>query len=407
MLERVALPPTPREWSRAQRIGFRFVFLYFALYNLPFPLPYVPGARGLVEAWFGIWDVVVPWVGRHLLGIEAPIRRVMTGSGDRLFDYVQVVCMLGIALLGTALWSWRARATSARRLHDLLRVHVRYAVGASMLAYGLFKVWMTQMGVPDAPRLMEPYGESSPMGLLWTFMGASPAYTMLAGAAEVLGGALLFWRRTTLAGAILLLGVMAQVVTLNFCYDVPVKLYSSHLWLMALFLAAPDLPRVVAVLRGLPVPAAPPIARRSGELRVIKGITVLWLVLLTAGVARAAYYRWGEGAPKNPMAGIYEAEAHPTWRRVAIGERRLALVDGEQRTTQLALTAFDGDRRTLIVRRGGQVALLTLRAEADRQVLSGDFFGEPIRIVLRPADASATLLLRRGFRWINEEPFNR
>ena len=38
------------------------------------------------------------------------------------------------------------------------------------------------------------------MGLLWTFMGHSPAYSAFTGAAEALAGALLLFRRTTLLG---------------------------------------------------------------------------------------------------------------------------------------------------------------------------------------------------------------
>jgi hypothetical protein len=31
-------------WSAPTRFGFRFAFVYLILYNLPFPLYYIPGA---------------------------------------------------------------------------------------------------------------------------------------------------------------------------------------------------------------------------------------------------------------------------------------------------------------------------------------------------------------------------
>ena len=40
---------------------------------------------------------------------------------------------------------------------------------------------------------------------------------------------------------------MVNVVMINFCYDVPVKLFSSHLLAMALFLILPDLRRLIDV----------------------------------------------------------------------------------------------------------------------------------------------------------------
>ena len=79
-------------------------------------------------------------------------------------------------------------------------------------------------------------------------MGHSAGYTIFTGVIEVLGGALLLFRRTTTLGALIVTGAMVQVAALNYAYDVPVKQYSAVLVLMALFIAAPDLRRVADVL---------------------------------------------------------------------------------------------------------------------------------------------------------------
>ena len=50
--------------------------------------------------------------------------------------------------------------------------------------------------------------------------------------------------RTALFGALICLADTVQVSMLNMTYDVPVKMLSFHLVLMALFLLAPDLPRL-------------------------------------------------------------------------------------------------------------------------------------------------------------------
>jgi hypothetical protein len=109
------------------------------------------------------------------------------------------------------------------------------------------------------------------MKLLWTFMGASIPYVIFTGAAEMLGGLLLAARRTTLLGALVCIGVLSNVVMLNFSYDVPVKLYSSHLLLMAVFLAAPDLRRLASLFvwnrRVPPAEQRPLFASCQGNLR--------------------------------------------------------------------------------------------------------------------------------------------
>ena len=169
---------------------------------------------------------------------------IMLGSGDTTWDYVQLFCLLVLSVAATGVWSLLDRKRlNYDRLHLVLRTIVRFWLAYNMIVYGTAKIIPVQMPSPTLERLLEPFGDASPMGLLWTFMGASAGYTMFTRAAELLGGLLLIARRTTLLGALVCCGVMANVVMLNFCYDVPVKLASSHLLVMAIFLIVPDLRR--------------------------------------------------------------------------------------------------------------------------------------------------------------------
>src|SRR5204863_6312660 len=131
----------------------------------------------------------------------------------------------------------------------------------------------------------QTFGEASPMGLLWTFMGSSTSYTVFSGLAEVIGGLLLMARRTTLLGALVCIGVMVNVVMLNFSYDVPVKLYSSHLLAMAFFLLLPDLRRLtnVLVLNRPAEPAAPRPLLTEGALRRAAPFLVAVLAIAYTG----------------------------------------------------------------------------------------------------------------------------
>ena len=135
-----------------------------------------------------------------------------------------------------------------------------------MITYGSVKVIKSQFPNPTLDRLLQPFGDASPMGLLWTFMGASESYNIFTGAGEMLGGLLLTTRRTTLLGALVCFGVMSHVAMLNFSYDVPVKLFSMHLLAMALFLMAPDLGRLARMfVLNRPVEPAVfrPLSRRT------------------------------------------------------------------------------------------------------------------------------------------------
>ena len=90
-----------------------------------------------------------------------------------------------------------------------------------MMVYGMSKAVPLQMPFPFLTTLLERYGDFSPMGVLWSSIGASPAYEIFTGCAELLGGVLLIFPRTTTLGALVCLADAIQVFLLNMTYDVP------------------------------------------------------------------------------------------------------------------------------------------------------------------------------------------
>src|SRR5690606_10086923 len=204
---------TPTVWSPAQRIWFRFAFCYFLLLLVPFPLGWIPYTEPAYELYAKLWHAIIPWVGDHVLGFDEPITTFTNGSGDTTYDWVFLLVTVVLAAVAAPIWSFIDRRRLAYpRLHDRLRIYVRFALGIVLMSYGLAKVVKTQFPFPGPERLVQPYGESSPMGLLWTFMGYSTAYNVFTGGAEVLAGALMFFRRTTTLGALLSIAVMSNIV---------------------------------------------------------------------------------------------------------------------------------------------------------------------------------------------------
>ena len=84
-----------------------------------------------------------------------------------------------------------------------------------------------------------PFGNQSPSGLLWRFMAGSPGYTSTTGLVELAGCMLLLSPRTTLVGALICVGALANVIALNIWYQVGVILVALQMMMMALFLVAP------------------------------------------------------------------------------------------------------------------------------------------------------------------------
>jgi uncharacterized membrane protein YphA (DoxX/SURF4 family) len=411
-------------WSLPLRIAFRFAFVYWLATWLPFPLGQIPGIGKLVEPYDRLWKWLVPWVARALLGARQPVPTEMTGSGDTLFAWVQLLCHLALAVAATAVWSLVDRRAHHRRLHFWLRIYLRYALASTMLTYGTIKVLKSQFPFPSAARLMQPIGDSSPMGLLWTFMGVSAGYTIFAGAGEVLSGLLLLFRRTTTLGALVTVGVMTNVVMLNFCYDVPVKLFSTQLVLMALVLLAPDARRLASVLLlNRPTGAAdlawPPSGPWLRRARIgLKTGVVCAAIGMTTSRAYEGWRKWGDGHTPDPLDGAYEVEAFVRdgnaadprrWRRVGLSMwgrltvRRLD--DGADRYR----LERDDKQHTFTLRPDGSdvKSVLTYATDGERLTLDGTLDGAPTHVELRKLSSSSFLLLGRGFRFIQEVPYNR
>src|SRR5258708_5283475 len=172
---------------------------------------------------------------------------------------------------------------------------------------------------------------------------------------ETLGGVLIFWRRTTTLGALISIAVMSNVVMLNFCYDVPVKLYSAHILLMEGFLVLPDARRLLDVL------------------------------LFNRPTAARAF------AP---------SVLSPRWRiarNVAKYVFLLTLVD--EKTKAISFTKPQGT--------GVPDTLAGSRPDDEHLVLEGKLGGDALVVKLKKLPLPEFQLTTRGFHWIQEFPYNR
>ena len=415
----------PQErWHPFTRTAFRFAFVYLLLYNLPFPLTALPYVDKAAEFYNSFWTWLVPRIARAALHRDVP--SVFNGSGDRTFDYLLVACLLLIALVITVIWTlFDRKRLSYPTLYRWLNLYVRFSLGTAMIGYGAFKVISSQFPAPTLDRLMQSYGESSPMGLLWTFMGASEAYTMFVGFAEMISGILLFPRKTTTLGALMSIGVLSNVVALNFSYDVPVKLYSSHLLAMAIFLLLPDVRRLVNFFilnRPAECARVQPLFRRPLWHR---GALVIASLFLVAVVGTSLYQSYDQRrlftGQRSPLYGVWEVEefslgqstataSAPRWRRMIFDSPRRVAVQTTDVLERYG-SQLDQDKRTLTLRKrddpGWNTVLTYEQVSPDVITFAGALNGSEMTARLRRTDERKFLLTDRGFHWINEFPFNR
>jgi hypothetical protein len=284
---------------------------------------------------------------------------------------------------------------------------------------------------------MQPLGELSPMALLWVFMGFSPAYTSFTGIAEVAGGILLLFRRTATLGALMVAAIMTNVLMLNLSYDVPVKLGAIHLIILALYLVAGDIARLLRffVMNQTAAPADLGPQARGRWFAVTRWAKA---ALIGAGLTylawdtHSAYVRqtaMREAAPVAPQ-GAYQVvsiqrdgRALPPvdpgefrWKRVTLRPGVIGVrgFDGSSHRYKFvgdplreAMTLFPIDSAGLPI--PGEAPAGTVRliptSEVSVMNLTGEFEGHHVDAVLKRQNAADFPLMSRRFRWIIEEPY--
>lgn len=431
----VAQTAAPVRWHLATRLAFRWTVLYFTLYvwftqmlsslfvlpagNVP-PLGVLPPMTTLVE-----------FTASHLFRVTQPLVRV-SGSGDKTYDWVQAFCLVVLAAIGTAVWSIVDRRRERYTTLDAwFRLFLRFALGSTMVSYGMVKAIPLQMPAPGLARLLEPYGHFSPMGVLWASIGASRSYEIFAGLAELAAGVLLFIPGLTTIGAIVCAGVVMQVFVYNMTYDVPVKLFSFHLLVMSLVLLAPEAKRLVAVLilnRGTGPSMQPPLVRRPGARPILAALQVLfaiYLVGMNSYEARKAWTQYGGGAPRSALYGIWNVDRmsidgrirsplvtdYDRWRRLAFQSPTSMSFHRMDDTVARYGAAIDVSAGTLTLSKANDKAwsatFTFARPAPDRLTLAGTMDGRAIEMELSLVDHTKFQLLNRGFNWVQEYPFNR
>jgi hypothetical protein len=425
--------PPPIRWRVWTRIAFRFWSIYFGLYVLTTQmlgglLPFMSGdlSSGGPIRW------MVEWVAKNLFGVTTALVVSGSGSGDKTFDWVHSFCFLVMAAVFTMAWSAAARRVAHHETaHKWFRLFLRFALATTLLSYGSAKFIPLQMPFPGLTRLLEPYGNFSPMGVLWASIGASRSYEVFTGLAEATAAILLFVPRTTTLGALVSLGCTIEIFTLNMTYDVPVKLFSFHLILMSLYLLAPDMRRLVNVLllnrvaepSSAPALFATPRGNRIGlAAQLILAVTFVGLAINSS---MSAWTQYGGGAPKSPLYGIWNVtymsidgvERPPLvtdyarWRRVTFDRpTAMAFHRMDDSFAAYPITIDAAGKSIALTRTGDQnwKATLTYDRPADnRLILAGEMDGRKLDMRLELFPRERFLLVTRGFNWIQEYPLNR
>ena len=428
-IEPVSQEPLIPRWKPVTRVAFRFCLVYLGLFALAtqisgsmIPNPWFE-YRGLGKLW-PVREVTF-WIAQHVFGASLGPNDAKAG-GEPLFFWIQAFCLLIVSVLATAIWS----AMDRRRenyvvLHKWFRLFIRFGLASQMFEYGMTKLIPTQFPSPSLDTLVTPAGDLTLSALLWTSIGAAPAYEIFTGCIEVLGGVLLLLPRTTMLGATVSLAAMMQVFVLNMTYDIGLKLVSFHLILLAVFLLAPDVPRFVDFFfRNRPTGAStqPQLFRTGGANRIALVAQIVFGLYLAGMYTYINVKFWevgGGGSPRSALYGIWNVEelsidGQPRaphlndydrrWRRVIFDAPDKVTFQRTDDSFARYGASVDNYGKTLALTKGGSrnwKANFTIeRPSPDRLILDGEMDGSRIHVQLRAVEVDTIRLLNSTFRWV-------
>ncbi len=413
---------------------FRFVVLVFTLWLFPFPLGTIPFLDTVAEFIQNGANELVLWFGNDLIHFEQQVNAQTTGSGDKLYDYVRLLIILILAVVGTVIWTLVQRkpmgSTARSKIEYWFLVYLRYYLATVMLGYGLAKVFVLQFSEPSFVRLVTNFGDFSPMGVVWTFMGQSKGYTILSGALEVLAGILLFHKRTVNLGSILVLVVTANIIALNFFYDVPVKLYAIRYASIALLLLLPDSSTIFKVIFGYGNIKAKTFFEPFKDKKWFVYTRIGKWVLLTVFVGYSSYTTYGRVrefgylAPKPDLYGLYEVQEYQRnsivipplltdslrLRYIAIDRSTFAtFLDMQKKRSYYRMDSdsISGQLSLVNYRDSTDVYTLKVKQKDSTLIFEGFHRNDTLRLKVKRKGKEDFLVNQRPFKWIQERPFNR
>ncbi|MBV9962306.1 MAG: hypothetical protein JO072_08670 [Parafilimonas sp.] len=417
--------------TNTKKFVVQFLAVYLTVYIFPFPFEYFQFTHFLSDGYYKLLGYIISFAGEHIFKISFPLVATNNGSGDTLYNYTGFFLFVVVAFIITIAWSI---TSNKRNNYNTILYYINFYVcsylALMMIRYGLEKIIKVQFPFPYYS-LNETYKDSSPMRLLWTFMGYSKAFNLFTGVIESAAGFFLLFKKTKTFGSLLSIAALTNIVVINFSYDVPVKLFAVNLLVMAFFIFLPDAKRVSNFFfRNKAVSAVhmqPNVTKRwiKPTFNIIKFVVMVTAIYVTVMQIWHKYNTSGDGAfNKTPLFGIYSVEKFLNkndtskvflnnamqWNTVSLIFPRQALIktiDGKMKiyhfytdTITKTITLYSDADST-------NKSLLSYSQNSAALNLIGILSNDSVYISLKKQDINQFPLIKRKFHWISETPYNK
>lgn len=406
-----------KNWSTVSKILFRFTFSYFILFILL-----------LFLALF--LETPLRWFADSILNWGTNFKTESTGSGDRTFDYVRFFFTIVLTFFVSIIWSFLdKKRASYNALQYWFQTVLRIFLCFAMILYGFAKIFKGQFADPSLELLIQNVGEMSPMGLAWTFMGHSMFYNIFTGSLEIIGGLLLLNRKTVSLGSLVILGVMNNVVFMNFTYDIPVKLFSLHFVIMSFILLMSDRKRLSKFfIKNESIEKLENINHLKNKsaikiIRFLKKALITVSILIIVIQCLVHFKATEQLRSKSKLRGIWKTELFiidkdtlaplitdsKRWKYFIIDYKEKAIIKLMNDTINRYSITENIDKKEIVFKglkvSDSQKFNYSISNKSNLK-LEGYLNEKELKIELTKVPKTKFKLLNRGFHWINETTYN-
>lgn len=205
---------------------------------LPFPMDYIP------ETGTFLTQLFLP-LTKAIASVSEEILTNTSSFSDSIHLYVQSGVLILLAIpVGTIL----SKRKYDQEILSVINAIIALVLGFFLIKYGIEKLTRLQFPTPPPNILYTPAGQLDKDILFWSLMGTSKAYAWFMGSVEIIAGILVLIRKTRAIGALIGVGIFANILAINIGFDITVKVLAFSLLFASIYLVLPYLKNLILVL---------------------------------------------------------------------------------------------------------------------------------------------------------------
>ena len=382
-----------------------WIGLYVVILVLTFPFPYdlFSFFTALIISIAGPFSFTL---AQHI-GLKPLLMDLSSDSKSLLvFIFVQLIfSLLIVGIVPIRRWLFRI---------DIDRVS--RSVAALFLAlilfkYGLDKLFKQQFYLPEPNLLFTPLGHLDKDILYWSTMGVSRSYNIFLGMVEIVPAILLLFKKTRTIGAIIAVGVLMNIVAINFSFDISVKMFSTILLLLSIYLAWPGIKIISTSLvsgRNIQNPEEEDHSTRSRKQWWTKTLIIFLIIM------ESLYPHFKRGnfnddlAPRPVLHGAYEVISGssnikvPNIKRVFIHrDGYLIFQDNYDEMEDFKMEINSAKNEILISEYSGQTNVIQFSYDKKNDILTIDLpFDNKRKLNCRKINTQKLLIMEEHYHWM-------